>query len=524
MNHLELLKVYNFDKKIRCGSNSDGGYVFAELEGEYDLYISAGISNEESFSRDFISKYNMNEFNSFGFDGTIHAYPYEYTKNISFIKKNISTINDDYNTNLTLLISKYNNIFLKMDIEGGEYPWIQNISDELLQHFKQIVIEFHGITGDEWNTSYNDKIKCFEKLSNTHYIVHAHGNNYGKVVNGFPDVIELTYVNKKYFKKVPEVNRKPLPTPGLDFRNYEIHKDIDLNFYPFVHESNKIYMTYKKPVPDRVITQWKKLNPNYDIDFSLDNDCIDFLKLYFNDYIVDLFISIQPGMYKADLWRLCKLYIHGGVYADVDLVPYINIDTLDKNISFYSCLSIQPNAIFQAFIVNFIKPKNPLLLIFILSFLINKPYNTIHHGPCSDMFNCIKYNLNQVSIIPEKKYEIEEVKINVTIGSSDTNTKKINLYYFPDNIPYHINLIKNPYNDSFNFTINDNILTVERTDVSSGWGYMHSVDICITSKQIIYLFKEIIGENNNHITSYVSHNSQKILDSRSIEYYNNNGW
>ena len=75
MNNLELLQVYNFDNKIRCGRNNDGGYVFAELDGEYDCYISAGISNEESFSRDFINKYNMNEYNSFGFDGTIDNYP-----------------------------------------------------------------------------------------------------------------------------------------------------------------------------------------------------------------------------------------------------------------------------------------------------------------------------------------------------------------------------------------------------------------------------------------------------------------
>jgi len=54
----------------------------------------------------------------------------------------------------------------------------------------------------------------------------------------------------------------------------------------------------------------------------------EFLKNNFNGYIVNLFKVIHIGMYKADLWRLCKLYIHGGVYSDVDLVPYINIDTL----------------------------------------------------------------------------------------------------------------------------------------------------------------------------------------------------
>lgn len=117
MNNLQLLQVYNFDKKIRCGVNRDGGYVLGELDGGYDCYISAGISNEESFSRDFINKYNMNKNDCYGFDGTINNYPYQYTQNIQFIKKNINNFND--NTNMSFLTDKYYNIFLKIDIEGG---------------------------------------------------------------------------------------------------------------------------------------------------------------------------------------------------------------------------------------------------------------------------------------------------------------------------------------------------------------------------------------------------------------------
>ncbi len=234
MNNLDLLQVYNIGNKIRCGANSDGGYVFSHLDGEYDCYISAGVSGEESFSRDFINKYNMNEYNSFGFDGTINSYPYEYTKKISFIKKNIHCYNDDNNSNLSTLMNTYKNIFLKMDIEGGEYPWLLNTSEEQLNSFKQIVIEFHGITNNGWGTSYNDKVKCLEKLSKTHYVIHAHGNNYGPVVNDIPDVIELTYVNKKYFKSAPDSNTDPLPIPNLDFANNSNLNDVNLNFYPFV--------------------------------------------------------------------------------------------------------------------------------------------------------------------------------------------------------------------------------------------------------------------------------------------------
>ena len=210
--NLELLKVYNFDKKVRLGVNWDGGYVIGELDNpNYDCYISAGIENEESFSASFIEKYDMNEYNSFGFDGTIEKYPYQYTNKISFIKKNINAYNDNYNTNLDYLINKYDNIFLKMDIEGGEYPWLLSLDENKLSKFKQIVMEFHGITNDGWGWSNFDKATCLEKLADTHYIIHAHGNNYSFSVNGIPDVIELTFINKKYFNSIPELNKQNLP-------------------------------------------------------------------------------------------------------------------------------------------------------------------------------------------------------------------------------------------------------------------------------------------------------------------------
>jgi hypothetical protein len=229
--NLELLEVHRFDKKTRCGVNADGGYVFAELDGTYDCYISAGISDEESFSRDFIEKYKTT--NNYGFDGTIEQYPSEYARDIQFFKKNIGDCNDEANTDLSFLIEKYNSIFLKMDIEGGEYAWLLHLEEAQLKKFKQIVIEFHGINDDSWLCVLPDKIKCLEKLAKTHYIIHAHGNNNGLATNGIPDVIELTYVRKEFLPS-PEKNTVALPTIDLDFPNSVYRDDLDLNMYPFV--------------------------------------------------------------------------------------------------------------------------------------------------------------------------------------------------------------------------------------------------------------------------------------------------
>ena len=232
---LKYLEVYDYpiEKKIRLGEKKDGGYVMADVNNKYDCYISAGVSTEESFTKDFINKYNIDLFNCFAFDGTIDKYPHHYTKNISFIKKNINSFNDDNNTNLYSLLDKYNNIFLKMDIEGGEYPWLLSLNDSQLNKFKQIVIEVHNL--NDKNESLNDKINCFKKLTNNHYLIHVHANNHGNCINNIPDVLELTYIHKSLHVSNPGLNKTKLPIDNLDFPNNLDIDDINLSFYPFTN-------------------------------------------------------------------------------------------------------------------------------------------------------------------------------------------------------------------------------------------------------------------------------------------------
>ena len=230
-----LLEVYHFPNKIRLGNKKDGGYVICELEGYYDCYISCGIAEEASFDKDFLNLHkNIGKKNAYAFDGTIQDYPWRYTKNIKFIKKNISNINDDKHTNLHYLINKYNKIFLSIDIEGSEYQWLLSLSKYKLQKLKQICIEFHGLNDNNFHSSISDKKECLKKLNETHYIMHAHGNNYGGIKNNIPDVLEITYVNKKNILNIPFKNEKTLPIKGLDYSNKPGFNDHILDFYPFV--------------------------------------------------------------------------------------------------------------------------------------------------------------------------------------------------------------------------------------------------------------------------------------------------
>lgn len=279
-----------------------------------------------------------------------------------------------------------------------------------------------------------------------------------------------------------------------------------------------IYMTYKKPVPSFVLDRWKALNPDYRIDFSLDADCIVFLKQNFGPYFADLFVQIPQGMYKADLWRLCKLYVSGGVYADVDLVPHVAIDSLITDSSFYSCMSIGGNCVFQAFMI-VTKPRHPLILQFLISFLHHRPY-TYNNGPTFDMYNCIKYNVGD--LVSETKYSLEEIRIPVLIGSSQSQTKVVPLYFFPE-IEHELCLVKSPVSETLTVTIEGSNMIVRSVEHKNGWDHPQYCEIVIKSKESVFLFKETHA-GVHWSKSYVIHKGQKILDSRDPVYYEQGGW
>ena len=281
-----------------------------------------------------------------------------------------------------------------------------------------------------------------------------------------------------------------------------------------------IYQTYKNKPPKYVFQRWKYFNRLFTIEFSDDTDCIHFLQQNFNTNVANLFKNIKDGRFKADLWRLCKLYKHGGVYADIDLVPYINMDhELDDKISFYSIMSKLKTEIFQAFMVTN-KPKQSLILCFIISFLLHKPYQLGKYinGPCIDMYNCLSYNILSKPQ-PNTLYSLTDIKIPIYIGSCSKNIKSIDLIYFPNDVKYTIKFKVLKHESIFDITIMDNKLIVKKKDGISGWDESPSVDIIFKTQETVYLLEEKnIG--NGHHDNYVFKNNKIIMASRDVNYDN----
>jgi hypothetical protein len=238
-NTFPLLVYKSKYKKIRLGSDNDGGYVISDIPIKYDCLISCGISNDITFEKSFCMKYP--DVKIIGFDGTIECLP-EECDSITFIKKNITPYNSPLTTNLHDLIPSYDNIFLKMDIETYEFRWLQTLTVEQLNKFTQIVIEFHfpfnepGFTHLDEPLPVPEKMFTLTKLAATHTLVHLHANNccgttvYENMV--VPNVFECTYVRKD-IQNGGRFNTDTIPS-SLDRPNLLNMPDITLS-YPFVN-------------------------------------------------------------------------------------------------------------------------------------------------------------------------------------------------------------------------------------------------------------------------------------------------
>lgn len=233
MKSINLLRVYtSWLPMIRIGKDNDGGYLLADLKAinvSYDAFLSGGISNDVSFEVMLLDRYP--DLRCHAFDPTIDALP-ETHRRLQFHKLAVGS-NSSTSTNLSPFLESCGNALIKMDIEGGEYPWLDSLADADLSRIAQMVIEFHHLRQlGRWD--------LLERLNVTHRLVHIHPNNHAGKSGGarvagvfIPDIFECTYVRKDL---IPHVlwNSHTFPHP-LDQKNVPEMEDITLTGPPFVN-------------------------------------------------------------------------------------------------------------------------------------------------------------------------------------------------------------------------------------------------------------------------------------------------
>jgi mannosyltransferase OCH1-like enzyme len=127
-----------------------------------------------------------------------------------------------------------------------------------------------------------------------------------------------------------------------------------------------IYQTFETyDVPENMyksIQTWKDLNQDYEHYYFNNNDRIEFIEKYFGKRVLNAYLTLIAGAFKADLWRCCILYEKGGIYVDSDMIclkpfrEFININD--------EFIASRDDPMSKSFVCNgFIasRPKHPFL-------------------------------------------------------------------------------------------------------------------------------------------------------------------
>jgi hypothetical protein len=184
-----------------------------------DAVLSLGIGEDWSFDQHWHHLSPGAIIHSY--DATIKNYRpnppiYHYYENVG--KQFIRSEFTEFATAMDRLPGK--NVFVKMDIEGGEYTLTKDMLAN--QHcIMGMVVEYHGAA--------STSIQCFLEelpvLTQHYQCVHIHANNSGPVVAGFPDYLELTFLRRdlctttaQRFDTYIEALDRPCSTYREDYR------------------------------------------------------------------------------------------------------------------------------------------------------------------------------------------------------------------------------------------------------------------------------------------------------------------
>jgi mannosyltransferase OCH1-like enzyme len=186
----------------------------------------------------------------------------------------------------------------------------------------------------------------------------------------------------------------------------------------------KIFQTwYTKDLPihmKRNCDRLQRENPQFEYFLYDDADCLKFIQDHFQENVVNAFRRLIPGAYKADLWRCCVMYIHGGIYLDIKMrcvgdFRLIELTKKEHYVLDRASPSFLPNhiGIYNAVMIH--KPKNPLMMDCIVEIVKNvenqeygfSPLYPTGPGLLGDLYLKKKnlYHLSEIDLIHEEKGE-----------------------------------------------------------------------------------------------------------------------
>jgi len=203
----------------RFGPDGDGGYLLPDDLDGISACISPGVSSECGFDTAMAER----GIDVLMADASVAGPPVDNPR-FHFIPKYLDIWPSDWTMPIEELCAEADDgeLILQMDIEGAEYRVLGAMRDALLQRFRIMVIEFHGLDAMFSRFGYAVVHPVFEKLARTHRVVHLHPNNCIAPIErcglSVPPVMEFTFYRKDRLGHAPAPQRSfphPLDAPCM---------------------------------------------------------------------------------------------------------------------------------------------------------------------------------------------------------------------------------------------------------------------------------------------------------------------
>jgi hypothetical protein len=209
-------------KLIRFGPQSDGGHLIPDDIDGIEALFSPGASSASGFEKACANR----KIKVFLVDKSVEK-PAEEGSLFHFTSKFIGSMTNDSFMTLdnwveSSLPNSKRDLILQMDIEKFEYEVFLSMSENLINRFRIMVVEFHDLD-QLWNRPFfTIASRVFEKILQTHSCVHIHPNNIGNTqkLNGIeiPQAMEFTFIRNDRINNNDITYQKIFPHP-LDVDN-----------------------------------------------------------------------------------------------------------------------------------------------------------------------------------------------------------------------------------------------------------------------------------------------------------------
>lgn len=301
---------------------------------------------------------------------------------------------------LVHFIKKYK-ITSIFDCPCGDFNWFKNIVNEIPQYTGADIVkavieknkEQHNYNFIQFDITKDpipevDLIFCRDLLC--HFSLDSICSTLENIKKSKATYILVTTNINRPFQSIKTGDWRPLSLFDKPFcftKPIEIINENCSEFYPsYIDKSLALWKVSDilELIPRKIFRAWhtkvlptdlkkavdliSEQNPDFEQIIYDNQECEAFIETHCDNNVLQAYKQLIPQAYKIDLWRLCVLYIHGGIYLDISFQPVndfrftelLNKEYFSTEVKLHPYVTEPYKGVSNGFIVTY--PKNPRIL------------------------------------------------------------------------------------------------------------------------------------------------------------------